>query len=332
MNRTKHRSQDEVKKIRRGAYIKIVAAVGFIAAVLAYGTISWFTMNKENNASGMGVRTKTIDFELMSKGNISLDAAYTAATEVVDGQSVTEFHDGILDNLFYRTDTNHQKTKWRLQLETAEELEPGTEGVLEFWVKPKGTSSIDLDFTLSMRGFSENTNANPVWSECTNVDAVNYLNGHILFFKERVPHVIAAAEEGGEATTEYSYKGLINPSYPKSNITVNEPVEIYWVWADTALQLVSVYDANGVKGIADNTATLTEIQSYLASNQDAVFAVNNDYTSSSISTALNTWWSESATEAAKTDAVNILGKCYNRADSMIGSDIQGALVVLNAEP
>ena len=285
------------------------------------------------------VKLNTLDYKLYQTIQQHLiDALDTAEYVIVKGQGANKTNMKVM--LHHLDDPAHQSNFENCVADVnipvgevfTSPVLTGTEGVLEFWVKPKGTSSIDLDFTLSMRGFSENTNANPVWSECTNVDAVNYLNGHILFFKERVPHVIAAAEEGGEATTEYSYKGLINPSYPRSNITVNEPVEIYWVWADTALQLVSVYDANGVKGIADNTATLTEIQSYLASNQDAVFAVNNDYTSSSISTALNTWWSESATEAAKTDAVNILGKCYNRADSMIGSDIQGALVVLNAEP
>ena len=38
---------DELKKMRRNAYIKMVAIVGIIVTALAFGSVAWFTQSRE---------------------------------------------------------------------------------------------------------------------------------------------------------------------------------------------------------------------------------------------------------------------------------------------
>ena len=51
-------SQDELRKMRRLSLLKLGAMGIFAAIIVIFGSIAWFTMNKENSASGMGVRVK----------------------------------------------------------------------------------------------------------------------------------------------------------------------------------------------------------------------------------------------------------------------------------
>ena len=51
---------EEKRQLRRSSYIKIAALIGFVAAIMAYSTIAWFTENRTTSAQGAGVRVNDI--------------------------------------------------------------------------------------------------------------------------------------------------------------------------------------------------------------------------------------------------------------------------------
>ena len=75
-------SQDELRKMRRLSLLKLGAMGIFAAIIVIFGSIAWFTMNKENSASGMGVRVKAGSYELRFSGNNVGALSYTAGTPV----------------------------------------------------------------------------------------------------------------------------------------------------------------------------------------------------------------------------------------------------------
>ena len=149
MNRTEHKSQDEIKKMRRGAYIKIVAAVGFIAAVLAYGTISWFTMNKENNASGMGVKVDAGGFELIVPARTGAETYYN---DEINGLGYLTGDDEL--------STTSGAIRWVMRDESTDTssvdykgFRPGSYGKMEFYLVPKADVNAQYTFQLKTTGY-----------------------------------------------------------------------------------------------------------------------------------------------------------------------------------
>ena len=57
--------EEERRKRRKAAIIKMLAMVIFCICVMIFGSIAWFTMNKENAASGMGISVGDVPYELV---------------------------------------------------------------------------------------------------------------------------------------------------------------------------------------------------------------------------------------------------------------------------
>lgn len=307
----------ERKKIRKAALIKMVAMFIFCIVVMIFGSIAWFTMNKDVSGAGMGVSTKTIGFKLKSKGTIPMDAAYTAATEYKNG-----IPDDAENPEFYYTGENNDDVKWRMELSSDERLEPGECGELTFWVIPdRANTSLDMNFSASMRGFTKQGNS---WTESTNTTALGYLDTHLLYFTERYPTPANGA-------TEFSYKGLINPDFTKLALTESDPVTIYWVWPNTFKQMMYMDgDAalGGAKGIAYDAAALAEIQEYVSDNYTRMFPSGTADLATNIANCCGT----TATAEQKAASITVLDSAYNTADTVIGGAFQGALTELTAEP
>lgn len=309
-------TQDEIKKMRRSSYIKLVAMVGFVAAVLAYGTISWFTQNKENSASGIGVSTKTISFKLKSKGDIAQDSDKKTLFNTIFSSAATEFKNGLTsDDTFFYTGTENDNIKWRMESDD-QGLEPGAFGELTFWVVPdKNNTSLDMEFTVKMRGF---TKTGGTWVESADATTLGYLNSHVLFFERRY-----------SAGTEYSYSDLINPDFKKLALTETDPVTIYWVWPNTFKQMMyedGATELGTARGIAYDTNTLTDIKSYVSYNKAKMFPVSTANLDTHVS---NCCGSTAATED-KVASIAVLDTAYNTADTAIGSLLRGALTELTA--
>ena len=305
---------NDIRKKRKAALFKMAILLAFLAIIFV---IAWFTMNKDVSGAGMGVSTKTIGFKLKSKGTIPMNDAYTAATEYKNG-----IPDDAENPQFYYTGENNDDVKWRMELSSNEQLEPGECGELTFWVVPdRANTSLDMKFSASMRGFTKQGNS---WTESTNTTALGYLDTHILYFTNRYPQTV------GDKTL-YSYSGLINPDFTKLTLTEDEPVTIYWVWPNTFKQMMYVDgDAaiGGAKGIAYNDAALAEIQEYVSDNYTRMFPTGTTDLATNIANCCGT----TATAEQKAASIEVLDSAYNTADTVIGGAFQGALTELTAEP
>ncbi|WP_295090246.1 hypothetical protein [Ruminococcus sp.] len=293
-----------------------LAVLAFV--VWLFATIAWFTANKQNSASGMGVSTQAYSFKLKSKGTIPMDAAYTAASEYKDGVPDD-------DNTpeYYYTGDNNEDVKWRMELSSGEQLQPGECGELTFWVVPdKADTSLDMKFSASMRGF---TYQNDTWSESSNATALGYLDTHILYFTNRYPKTV-------NGKTLYSYSGLISPDFIKFTLTEDDPVTIYWVWPNTFKQMMYCDGdtaLGGLNGIAraNDTATLNAIKQYVSNNSARLFPSGTSDLATNVANCCGT-----ATPEQMADSITVLDSAYNTADTVIGSAFQGALIELAAEP
>ena len=310
-------SAGEQQRVRRSALLKIGVMLLMLLIIIVFGAISWFTINKNVSGSGMGVSTKTIGFKLKSKGTIPMDAAYTAATEYKNG-----IPDDDESPEYYYTGDNNDDVKWRMELSSGEQLEPGECGELTFWVVPdRANTSLDMNFSASMRGFTKQGNS---WTESTNATALGYLDTHILYFTERYPNPVNGA-------TEFSYKGLINPDFTKLALTESDPVTSYWVWPNTFKQLMYVdgdVALGGAKGIAYDDAALAEIREYVSDNYARMFPSGTTDLATNIANCCGT----TVTAEQKTASITVLDSAYNTADTVIGGAFQGALTELTAEP
>ena len=228
------KTQDrDVKKRRRAALSKMAILLAFTVLVWLFLTIAWFTMNKENKASGMGVKVGTNEFEIRVSGDNIGARSYTQSgtgnTATYSGSDIlnfaslfSKFKDGVVSGTFYDTDASNQEIKWRLttDYDTKEDkgLGPGSEGVLTFWIVSKKEGALDPSFSINLEGYvapNQHKNDNGSYevtesdmakittsSDPAQIAGLSHLNGHILFFNHR----------DGEGTTAspYTYTGLLD--------------------------------------------------------------------------------------------------------------------------
>ena len=62
----------DAKHIRRNAYIKMASMVVIVAAVLAYGSIAWFTSSREVGGEDMQMTADDMPFEIRTTGSAAL--------------------------------------------------------------------------------------------------------------------------------------------------------------------------------------------------------------------------------------------------------------------
>ena len=291
------KTQDrDVKKRRRAALSKMAILLAFTVLVWLFLTIAWFTMNKENNASGMGVKVGTNEFEIRVSGDNIGARSYTQSgtgnTATYSGSDIlnfaslfSKFKDGVVSGTFYDTDASNQEIKWRLttDYDTKEDkgLGPGSEGVLTFWIVSKKEGALDPSFSINLEGYvapNQHKNDNGSYevtesdmakittsSDPAQIAGLSHLNGHILFFNHR----------DGEGTTAspYTYTGLLDKDgFSLSDVkgsaqTVHVgdtiQVDLYWVWPNTLGQMVLTKTEN-----SNRTPIFTEVDAEDSENPD----------------------------------------------------------------
>ena len=261
----------------------------------------------------MNISSKALMFNIKSKGTIPYSAPFAAATE---------FKNGIADenDEYYMTGTDNDNVQWRMDGISIEQLQPGAKGKLTFWVVPKDDeTALDMEFAVSMRGFSL---SGSTWTEITDTTLLGYLNSHVLFFRERYPTSYENEDE-----TDFTYKGLITQPYSVNNLTESDPITIYWVWPETFSQMIA--DPSVASHIAYDSAALREIKDYVIAKKASLFPSGTADLNDNVDACCSS--SSSATSSEINDAIDVLDSGYNTGDSVIGSQIRGALAVLKAE-
>lgn len=238
--------------MRTAALVKMAAMGMFVVTVMIFGSIAWFTSNKENAASGIAITVGTFPFEIASKGTQVRNASQFSEVRPTYSEGVIEeFMDDNNVSGDYWTAQNTDGLKLRftpveddpetLDVDESEtpDIGPGSMGDLSLYIIPKVDGDIDAYIDLNIVSFKEvkedenvtlveNADDLTDSSGLTNEqiidcqEATRYLNGHIMFF------------EGLSSSPEtYSYvKPVSNRRihFHKDNAISGKayPIPIYW--------------------------------------------------------------------------------------------------------
>ena len=363
-NKTEYPKNDDALKRRRASLFKIGAVMILAFIVWVFSSIAWFSMNRETGTSGMGVQVAAAPFELAVEGtNVGAlsykqsgtvqSPTYTPSeiyAKADNGTAAKELANGSLEDGVYYTDGSNPKIKWRLTDDYNDKgLGPNSQGALAFKVIPNSFGTFDVAFSINIEGYtatqSKNTNGSYDVESISVIDsnssanekaAVDYLNGHILFFSGR-------ENVGTEANPVYEYTGFLDPNeftlseIKGTTVSATEgtaiPVTIYWVWANTFGQMVFSAADNGNKTpVAFDTTTRADIREYIVGNPTKIF---DDMTEASILSKLATETNNEYTFDAETvgSGANFadLTLGYNKADQKIGTNVRYMLLILDAK-
>ena len=144
-------TDDEKRRMRRKALIKMLAMLLFVLIVLVFSSIAWFSMNRETSTSGMGVKTAGMPFEIAAYGTEGVrneSAIISMAPEYRSGTSTT-----LSGTSYYATGAGTDAI--RLQYSTGEsEVGPGGNGVLDLYLISKVDGSLAVDIDLNVKAYA----------------------------------------------------------------------------------------------------------------------------------------------------------------------------------
>ena len=170
-------TEEERRKMKRAALIKMLIIGIFLGVVIIWGSIAWFTVNREANSSGMQIKTATLPFDIATKGSSirnetminsenddyvtgiigSSHGEYAEGTsETLTAQSGTsgEYFTG--DSLCLRfTPVDDPDTNDVNEADDPPDIAPGSSGKLELNVIPKVDTAISVKLSLNIVAFAE---------------------------------------------------------------------------------------------------------------------------------------------------------------------------------
>ena len=245
------------KVIRKNALMKLTVMGVFIAAIIAFQSIAWFTMNREVNGTGMSFQSNGVPFTIEFAGND--EGKWIDKYRTLSSQSeIWLMSENNLDN---GSDTADDKLG----------LEPGDSGILEFRVKPNDNyDNINVDICFTMRAIEKPAiqNNTGVTEELplveitdTKPELMKMLASHIMLFTN--------IDENGK------YTGLIendkelkrylkNQTYNKNDTTYTK---IYWKWPLHLSDIISNQENELIYAKDERT----KIINYIVANKDGFF-------------------------------------------------------------
>ena len=140
---------DELKKMRRNAYIKMVAIVVLVVAVLAFGSVAWFTESREVEGSAVQMTSSDLPFEVAVSSPYANSPDYSSLLS-------TQFS---YDTSVHETGGSVGEIKCLMVDNTADSsnpmrgLQPGSYGTLTFQIKPKSVGTYELHFDVDVTGY-----------------------------------------------------------------------------------------------------------------------------------------------------------------------------------
>ena len=317
-NKNERSDSQEALKRRRASLFKIGAVMILAFIVWVFSSIAWFSMNKENSASGMGVKTGGMPYTIQTRSESSY---YKGKWDKI-GSDAMEWQVSSGKNF-----DNHGSD---LDVDEDEPgLEPGDSGMLEFRVQPNAADSITVDCVFDFKAYLETpvlANGEPVLDEnndpVTNITEVDnatllgYVKTHIMLFSEY--DTSTGKYSGLIVNDEDLRKVLANQTYTKNGTTYTT---LYWKWPMHLEDLTS-----------DNTSTLiydpterTSVIDYIATNKDGFFKDCND-SAQKVRTDLT-----SLATTYDNQVYNHYNMRYDNADLDIGNNISYVLLSMNVE-
>ena len=150
---------------RKKALIKMGAIGALLIVMIIFGTISWFTQNRQVESSGMTIKTATLPFDIATKGSSVRNQSEINAKrpEYVEGSSGTYSNLSGTSSTYYTDDSlllrytpvaDDPATADVDESETPD-ISPGSNGELSLYVIPKTDSSLNVKVSLNVVAFAE---------------------------------------------------------------------------------------------------------------------------------------------------------------------------------
>ena len=247
MQNTKQPERSKIKSLNK---IGAIWASLIILAII--GTISWFTMSREVENSGLQMTAEGTPFEIRVSGNNTGalthtqtgvgDLATYTSSEIYGLASSNSYlkklaNGTLITGSTYETNATNSTIKWRLsQAYDSEEdkgFGPDSQGELSFSIVPTQSGELNPSFKMRLEGYiapdqRENDDGTyqvmenkilPIASDSTDEQkqSVTYLNGHILFFSSRT-------NVGTNAEPVYEYSGLLDENDIKLSDIVDSSI------------------------------------------------------------------------------------------------------------
>lgn len=319
------------KVIRKNALMKLVVMGVFIAAIIAFQSIAWFTMNREVSGNGMEMTASDLPFELRTDGSAGYSDSYLPTGE--NGYSLLP-NTGITGTLI--TTGNEQKIEWLVTDEFNVNnyvddkpnnqlgIRPGSYGILRFFIVPKIQEAMNLQYHMKITPYKKqypvkengepNYEANPTAVRLTESDAdkllAGYVDSHILFFRYKGDN---PNDKGNE-----KYSMLIDDSiteditFEKDSEGNLQPyeVKIYWIWPETLGEAV-----------LKDSDTRTAVCVTLADGKNELLTKFNKNPSGFLNGYSFPSDNTSLTQEEITNNYPVFSICYNNADQEIGDNI-----------
>lgn len=249
-----------IMKKKKILAIKSITAAGIAGLILLLSmSLAWFTFNNQTSGGNLNMKGEGYYFELRTEGTITSDTLNNNSEpfdasgydSVLDSFTDSSYAGGITSSML-QTDENNTSIKWLLSQEkdasgkvikdetgfVVNGINPGDSGTLTFYVVPKVSGEMTLNFELEINGYKEEKEQDGKstgrYKEVESIDK-SLLEGHLLFFESK--------DKDGY------YSGLIAYKFYhtfKATADEKHEVTIHWIWPATFGQMVLVSGDNNL--------------------------------------------------------------------------------------
>lgn len=244
------------KVLRKNALTKLAVMGVFTAAIIAFQSIAWFTMNREVSGNGMEMAAQGANYTLAMIGDSN-------------GLYYDDFHSKVIDSdsviwtMSQADVTGMEQNFGNYTLVEDDGIYPGCSGCISFNIIPNVDSEISLNFSFEVLGYNSELNENneidmvPL-NKTDDADVINYLNGHILLFENydkdtgKYSNLIQTSEDMNRVMTK-KFKGIDKPT----------KVDIYWIWPLTLSNLIKADESTD---LICSESDITNIENFIVSN------------------------------------------------------------------
>ncbi len=310
----------------------IVLAVILVLGFVAYfnHSLAWFSSNRDTSATGMGVKVKGKNFDLITLSNDTTNKKgvyydpYHAAIQENESEAYDIWLVDSGSNINNYTNTGRDDGTLG--------IEPGSSGVIKFYIKPYQDVTVEFAFETIGYNSSKTTVGGKTQVTMTELsseadESARFLNGHVLLFEgydESTSFYSGLIPTGSDGKRVFSREFQLNGSYDADtdgdSASDAYEVDIYWIWPETLDALV--YNSNST------TTTICDRNAVASSGED------NDYTKvvNNICTYPQYYLKNYSLNTTYTEAL-VSGRniTYNDADQDIGMNIEYILLRLGAK-
>ena len=353
-------SQDELKKMRRASYIKMSAMVGFVVAVLTFGSIAWFTQSREVEGSGTQMTGEDFPFYLAAAGENIGSISYNKTNNTYETTAVNDMNGAVkakagktvtYNGKTYYTANIDEEVLWNLESSynpKDEGIHPDSSGEFKFYLIPTDNKGFTAKLTLHIEGYKATVSRNVEDETSTLADydgtfkaenlalignsdaeylSVEYLNRRMLFF--------GSGSKGNY--TDFKNDKTITLTYTDAQVTKGVPIEvpIKWIWPKTFGQMACIGESGNITNDSD---TITKLQEYIVAEPEKLFSTErlsgDDVLEMLADAEIDPETGDpiyTFNNSTANDNIIALSEGYNMADNAVGKDIKYFLLSITAD-